>query len=188
MLRRSTVRSMIALGVALSTLVVAAQPVAAARILKETGSPAYYELYDEQVGRRGANCIYEAGSYDLDKITIRPPQMHGNHQQNTKVEWRFRIRRQRLTPGATFKTIFTSTWQADQANDAVPADDFTRRNWLAPEEPQRPLPGARRAALLVPGQRRGLRQGAVRVVQGQMDESELHQQRVLLAALLIRLS
>ncbi len=131
----STVRSMVALGMALSTLAVAAQPVAAARILEETGNPAYYELYDEMDGRRGANCIYETASFDLDKITIRAPQMHGNYPQDTKVQWRFKIRRQSLAPAATFSTIFTSSWQTDLANDAIPADDFTRRTWQAPESP-----------------------------------------------------
>ncbi len=133
--KRSKIRVLLAISVAVATMVLAVQPVAAARILKEDGNWGYYELYDEMVGRKGANCIYETGSQDLDKITIRAPLMHGDYPQNTKVEWRFKIRRNPPGPANPFSTIFTSSWQTDRANDAIPADDFTRRSWTAPESP-----------------------------------------------------
>ena len=128
-------RRAIVLGAVVLALVLGAQPVAAARILKDTGTQGYYELYDEMGGPRGANCLYKQGTYELGAISVRPPLMHGNYATKTKVQWRFKIRRQSVSPGAAFKTIYTSTWQTDKANDAIPADDFTRRKWSAPTNP-----------------------------------------------------
>lgn len=134
MLRKGRFFSMMAVAVAAALM--AAQPVAAARILVDcTGDCADYELYDEQVGRRGANCLYEAANPgELNKITVRAPQMHGlaTDPMTSRVEWRFKIRRNPPGGGNTFNTIFTSSWQKDQANDQF-VGDFTRRPWTAPE-------------------------------------------------------
>jgi hypothetical protein len=123
------------MSLAMAATALGVQPVAAARILKDTGTQGYYELYDEMGGPRGATCSYEQASHDLNVMRIKPPLMHGYYSNQTPVEWRFKIRRQAVTPGATFNVIYTSPWQSDTANDAIPANGFTNRAWTAPENP-----------------------------------------------------
>jgi hypothetical protein len=135
MKRRSRLSVVLAMSLALGASALGVQPVAAARILKDTGTQGYYELYDEMGGPRGATCSYEKVTFDLDKMRIKPPLMHGYYPTPSQVQWRFKIRRQSLTPGATFKVFYTSSWQTDTADDAIPANGFTTRAWSAPEDP-----------------------------------------------------
>ena len=139
-MRRRLLSSALAMSFALATLLVVAQPVAAERILVDcTNICGYYELYDSMNDRRGANCLYEAsGNGDLDKITVRPPLMHGNYSNKTKVEWRFKVRRNAPGGSNTFVVYYTSSWQSALADDAIPAypgHGFYRRTWIAPENP-----------------------------------------------------
>lgn len=137
--RARAIRVALAVGLALLSALAAVQPAAAARILLDcTGDCADYELYDEMGSRHGANCLYETATpHELDKITVRPPQMHGlaTAPNDSKVEWRFKIRRD--PPGAgTLDVIHTSSWQTSVANDqevANAGDGFSRRTWVAPE-------------------------------------------------------
>jgi hypothetical protein len=140
-MRSSSMRVIVAMALALATGILAAQPVAAARHLYTTGDIGSFDEFnfrDYDDGPYGANCIYETGSSDdLERITVRAPiNVHGlaTHPNWSKVEWRFKIRRNSPGPG-TFQTIFTSSWQTDLANDQYVADDFTRRPWIAPANP-----------------------------------------------------
>lgn len=137
--RRPTLRFLTALAIALSSLAVIAAPVAAETVLVNcNGTCGYWEVYDTgPSGMKGAVCVYEKPGYDLDKMTIRPPLMHGNYSTKTKVGWRYKIRRADVNVG-TFHTIYTSSWQTTLANDSIPARDghgFARRAWTAPENP-----------------------------------------------------
>lgn len=140
MKRRPTLRFLIAFGFALSSLAVIAAPAMAETVIEGcSGSCGYWEVYDTgPTGMKGAVCVYETGSsHDLDKITIRPPLMHGNYSTKTKVGWRYKIRRADVNVG-TFHTIYTSSWQTAMANDSIPAYGghwFSRRAWTAPENP-----------------------------------------------------
>jgi hypothetical protein len=134
---RFSLRASVTLLIALSAVIVLASPVSAlTELVACNGTCGYSEEYDEEVGRRGANCFYETGSIHLDKITVRPPLMHGNYPQDTKVEWRFKILRR--PPLGSFSRIYTSSWQSAKANDSTPAyagNGFSRRTWTAPENP-----------------------------------------------------
>ncbi|MEO7119222.1 MAG: hypothetical protein ABIZ34_09660, partial [Candidatus Limnocylindrales bacterium] len=73
--------------------------------------------------------------HDLNKITVRPPQnVHGNYSNYTKVEWRFKVQRDAMY-SANWALIYTSSWQSDTANDQLPANGFSRRPWVAGENP-----------------------------------------------------
>ena len=120
--------------VAVGTLVV---PASATTIITEcNGTCGYYEIGDAGPPY-GANCQYEKVSYDLDKMSVRPPLMHGPYAQKTKVRWLFRIFRM-PSGGGSWKQIYQSSWQNAMANDAIPAyagSGFSRRTWTAPESP-----------------------------------------------------
>lgn len=63
--------------------------------------------------------------------------MHGNYSNKTKVAWRYKIRRA-STGGGSFGTIYTSSWQTAMANETNPVsagDGFSRRAWMAGENP-----------------------------------------------------
>jgi hypothetical protein len=139
-MRRRLLSAALGFSLALGTLLAVAQPVGAARILVDcTGTCGYYELYDEQTGKKGANCLYKSASPgELDAITVRPPLMHGNYPTKTKVEWRFRIRHKSSGGIDPFVKIYTSSWQSALADDAIPAypgHGFSRRAWNAPSSP-----------------------------------------------------
>ncbi len=134
-------RLMLGLAFAISSLAVTVTPAAAETVLKDcVGTCGYWEVSDTgPSGPKGAVCVYETGgSHDLDRITVRPPLMHGNYANKTTVKWRFKVRRQAVSPGATFHTIYTSSWQSAQASETVPAyagHGFARRAWMVPESP-----------------------------------------------------
>jgi len=129
-----SIRTSVALSCALLALLLGVQPAAAAVIINETGRVGSYQLNDFQVGQRGANCTYESNSFDLDNISVRAPFVHGDYQQMTWVGWEFRIQRDAPPFDGAFGTIFKSAIEKSRANDEFIAD-FSRRKWIAPENP-----------------------------------------------------
>lgn len=137
MINRSALRITFALVFAISAVAGFAAPAAAETVITAcNGTCGYYEIGDGGPPY-GANCQYEAGSYDLDKISVRPPLMHGPWSNNTKVRWKFRIFRS-TNFGSSWSQIYQSSWQNAMANDMIPAragHGFSRRTWTAPESP-----------------------------------------------------
>jgi hypothetical protein len=132
-------RITIALASALLVGAVVATPAAGAIIIEGcSGTCGYWEVKDTgPTGPKGAVCGYEKISYDLDFISVRPPLMHGNYSNKSKVAWRYKVRRA-TTSGGSYSTFYTSTWQTAMANNAIPAyagQGFSRRYWWAPENP-----------------------------------------------------
>jgi hypothetical protein len=132
-------RFVAALGFALVVGTVIAAPAAGATIIEGCyGTCGYWEVSDTgPTGPKGAVCGYEKGSYDLDFISVRPPLMHGNYSNKTKVAWRYKVRRA-PSGGGSYSTFYTSTWQTAMANTSIPAyagHGFSRRYWYAPENP-----------------------------------------------------
>ena len=136
MTQRSLTRAVLALAFAISSMVVMALPAAAGAVC--SGTCGSWQVDDGSTGRKGANGIYATSSpYELNKITVRPPLMHGNYSFNTKVGWRFKIQRKPVSSGS-WNTIYTSSYQTAQADDAIPAyagHGFSRRSWSAPNNP-----------------------------------------------------
>ena len=137
MTRVRPTRLLIALCFALTSVGVFAVPASAETpITVCNGTCGYYEIGDGGPPY-GANCQYEKVSYALDKISVRPPLMHGPYSQKTKVRWLFRIFRM-PSGGGAWSQIHQSTWQNAMASDAIPAragSGFSRRTWTAPENP-----------------------------------------------------
>jgi hypothetical protein len=135
MRRASGVHLRLALVIGVVAAIAAVQPASAYVVVSQSGNISDYEIGDEQNGQRGANCIYETqGVGELNKITVRAPKnVHGDFNNNTWVGWRFRIQRSQVGGGGPWSTYFTSSVQKDRANNAIPADGFTRRAWVAPE-------------------------------------------------------
>jgi len=132
-------RFILALGMAVTAVGAFVLPAAAETILIECdGTCGYYEVKDMgPTGPKGAVCVYEKPGYDLDEITVRPPLMHGYYDTKTKVAWRFKIRRSN-TSGGAYSTIYTSSWQYAMASNTNPVsagDGFSRRAWMAGENP-----------------------------------------------------
>jgi len=118
--------------------VVAAPAMAETTIVACNGTCGYYQVTDMDPGGKGAVCVYQTSyPYELNKITVRPPLMHGNYSTKTKVGWRFNVLRKNVN-GGTWSSIYTSTYQTALANDAIPAyagHGFSRRAWTAPAHP-----------------------------------------------------
>jgi len=131
---------LIALAFAFGTLAVVVPAASADIVLTQcSGTCGYWEVADSGPSRmKGAVCIYaNSGSAPLDEITVRPPLMHGNYSNKTKVGWRFKIQRE-APSGATFNTIFTSAYQTAKADDQIPAyagHGFSRGAWIASSTP-----------------------------------------------------
>lgn len=139
MARTMRLRLLVALCFALTSVAAFAAPASAETVTSPcSGTCGYWEVYDGSTGRKGANGIYGTSyPYKLNKITVRPPLMHGAHPSNSQVGWRFKVQR-RPVGGGTWSTIYTSTYQTAQANDAIPAyagNGFSRRSWNAPNNP-----------------------------------------------------
>ena len=137
---RSQLRVVIALAFALTAVSALASPAAAEIVLDQcTGTCGYWQVTDMQVGGKGADCVYinSMVAPNLKQITVRPPLMHGNYANKTKVSWRFKI--QREPPSSmSFNTLYTSSWQTAKADDSIPAyagHGFARRSWSAPSNP-----------------------------------------------------
>ncbi|MEO6350247.1 MAG: hypothetical protein ABIP53_06315 [Candidatus Limnocylindrales bacterium] len=137
MVNRLFLRVVLTLVFALTAAGAIAGPAAAETIIQAcNGTCGYYEIRDGGPPY-GANCIYEHASHDLDKISVRPPLMHGPWSYKTKVRWLFRIFRS-ASMGGSWSQIYQSSWQNAMANDSIPAyagQGFSRRTWTAPESP-----------------------------------------------------
>ena len=147
MLRTSRFRMVFALVFAVAAGAVGAAPAMAETQLhgctRNSGSSAMgacsdWEVYDASVGKKGAVCVYASSyPYKLNRITVRPPLMHGAYTQKSKVGWRFIVQRM-SNGGGSWNSIFTSSYQTALANDAIPAyvgHGFSRRAWSAPSNP-----------------------------------------------------
>src|SRR4051812_20590053 len=132
---------------AFSALAVIGSPALAATVTRDcyngpTGTSmgvcGYWEVYDNSVGKKGAVCVYDYSSpYYLNRITIRPPLMHGYYSYKTKVGWRFIVQTM-PTGGGSWHNDYTSSWQTAKANDSIPAyvnHGFSRRAWPAATNP-----------------------------------------------------
>lgn len=133
------VRLLLALCFALTSVAAFAAPASAETILSPcSGNCGSWEVYDGDVGKKGANGIYATNyPYELNKITVRAPLMHGDHPTKSQVGWRFKIQRMPVG-GGSWSTRYTSTYQTAQADDAIPAysgHGFSRRSWFAPNDP-----------------------------------------------------
>lgn len=135
MINRSRLRFALAITFAISAVGILAGPAAAETTLVNcNGKCGSYQIRDGGPPY-GANCIYEKVSYDLDSMSVRPPLMHGYYPNKTPVRWRFKILHQ-STNGGAWSLVYTSSYQAAMADDAVPAyagHGFSRRSWTAPE-------------------------------------------------------
>ena len=132
-------RFLVAVTFAISSLAVLAAPAAAETVLIScSGKCGYYEVYDHDVGQKGAVCVYASSyPYKLNEITVRPPLTHGYYSYKTKVGWSFRIQRKSVN-GGSWHTYFVSSFQTAQADDSIPAyagHGFSRRAWSAPANP-----------------------------------------------------
>lgn len=140
MRRTSGLRILVAMAFALSSLVVMAAPAAAEIVLIPcNGTCGYYEVKDQgPTGPKGAVCVYSNSTgAPLREMTVRPPLMHGNYPNKTKIGWRFKIQRE-APSSLNFNTIYTSSYQTALADDAIPAyagHGFSRRAWRAPSNP-----------------------------------------------------
>lgn len=139
MASRYRLRLVLALCVALTSVAAFALPASAETILSAcSGTCGDWQVGDGEMGQKGSNGIYGTSfPYELNKITVRPPLMHGNYSANSQVAWRFRIQRMPVGGGA-WATRYTSTYQKAQADDAIPAyagNGFSRRSWSAPNVP-----------------------------------------------------
>lgn len=136
---RTQFRIVVALAFALIAVGSLASPAAAEIVIVQCqGTCGYYQVTDGMTGGKGAVCVYKTGlAPNLKEITVRPPLMHGNYPQKTKVGWRFKIQRS-PSGGGSFSTIYTSMYQTAKADDSIPAyagHGFARRGWQAPANP-----------------------------------------------------
>lgn len=130
----------LALAPAALAVLLVAQPALAEVVLKESGNYGPYEVYDQSAPRRGANCIYETGSHDLDSISVRGP--HNVHSSNNlptsqlqKVGWRYVIQRQVPRVVGPWSDYFKSSWVYEMVDGNTNPGQFARRSWIAPENP-----------------------------------------------------
>src|SRR3954451_6109212 len=140
MLKRGTSRGVLAIIFAVAGLAVVTAPAMAETVLVGcTGTCGYYPGTDTgPAGGKGAVCVYQTSyPYEVNKMTVRPPLMHGDYAAKTKVGWRFDVQRKNVN-GGSWSTIYNSTYQTALANNAIPAyagHGFSRRAWSAPAHP-----------------------------------------------------
>jgi hypothetical protein len=131
--RGSSLRLVLGIVFAMSALGVVAAPAAAETVLQSCqGTCGAWQVDDAAAPRRGASCFYGTSyPYKLKSISVRPPLMHGNYSNKTKVGWRYLIQRKSISSGG-WNTVYTSGFQTAKANDAIPAYDghgFSRRSY-----------------------------------------------------------
>jgi hypothetical protein len=124
-------------GLALAMLgaMVTTAPVGAWDLISDDGTTGAYEIEDQQDPKRGANCLYETASKDLDKISVRGPQnVHGAHSYKQWIGYRFVIQRNAPPTGDdVFSTIPRSPILYAKADDNENPYTRPRRTWTAPE-------------------------------------------------------
>jgi len=130
---RSGLRIVLGLVFSISALAVVAAPAAAETVTQTCqGTCGDWQVDDSAAPRRGGSCFYQTSyPYNLKSMSVRPPLMHGNYSNKTKVGWRFLIQR-KSTNGGSWNTAYTSTYQTAKANDMIPAYDghgFSRRSY-----------------------------------------------------------
>jgi hypothetical protein len=112
----------------------AAGPAGAWELVSSTDPGLAYEIYDDQDDKRGANCLYESGSSDLDRITIRGPQnVHGVGPKLQWIGYRYIIQRDAPPTGDGFVAIYKSPILYAKADDNENPRSWARRTWTAPE-------------------------------------------------------
>jgi hypothetical protein len=128
-------RIVFVIAAAVLALAFGVQPALAATIISgPTGSTGDFDVFDTQLGLKGAKCVYEgSGDFELDKIKVRPPRVYGAYANKTWVGWRFKILRRAVN--VDWHTVYTSSIQKDRASNSIAADDFTWRTWFAPQNP-----------------------------------------------------
>jgi hypothetical protein len=129
----------VGLALALSTiLLVGVAPASAAVIVVEcNGTCGYYEITDNDMAP-GARCNYaNSFPYKLLNISTRPPLMHGNYLNNTKVGWKVRIQRKPINSGH-WAPIFISNYQTAMANEEIPAYGGQRFSRIIRNAPNNP--------------------------------------------------
>jgi hypothetical protein len=136
---RTGLRVALGLVFAMSALGAMAAPAAAEVVVKAcVGNCGYYEVYDNSTGQPGAKCTYQNSyPYKLLNVNVRPPLMHGDYSNKTKVGWRFLIQRKNIN-GNKWLVYYTSSYQTATASDSIPAyvgSGFSRRKWNAPNNP-----------------------------------------------------
>ena len=139
MARGTRWRLLVALSLALAGSTLIAGPASAEQILTQcSGKCGEYQYGDnEPPPQYGANCIYETASYDLDKMSGRPPIVHGPFVNKSKVAWRIKILRSNNF-GSSWTTEYISGWDYAMASQTIAAyagRGFARITYSAPENP-----------------------------------------------------
>lgn len=113
---------------------IGAAPAGAWDVIDDRGNTTSYEIIDDQ-DMRGANCIYEKGSKDLDRISIRGPKyVHGAHPYLQWISYRYFIQRNPEPTGdGIFTTIHKSPKLYAKADENENPKSWPRRTWTAPE-------------------------------------------------------
>lgn len=121
-----------AVGAALSTLLLGSQPVLAAEEVKDVGRTGYSEIQDP-----GGVCRYNTGNSKLWFINVYyPSSVHSDYPPPGKdwVGWRAKILRS-TNSGASWQGVWLGPVQKAKANDQVPAQGFSNERWNAPATP-----------------------------------------------------
>lgn len=110
-------------------------PTGAWDLITDSGTPGAYEILDEPVVKRGANCQYETASKDLDRISVRGPlNVHGAHSYLQWIGYRYIIQRNSPPTGdQAFSTIHKSPIRYAKADENENPKSWNRRTWTAPE-------------------------------------------------------
>jgi hypothetical protein len=129
-----TLRTVGAVGAALVAFALAVGPASAETVKSTSGNIGPYEIFDTS-STPGANCLYETASFDLDRISVRPPaHVHSYGSSSQWVGWRYVIGRDAHQNGY-WKTYYQSPIVKQYVNDNTNPSSFARRTWIAPEHP-----------------------------------------------------
>jgi len=99
---RSGLRLVMGLVLSMSALAVLAAPAAAETVTQSCqGNCGDWQVDDAAAPRRGGSCFYATSyPYKLKSMSVRPPLMHGDYGNKTKVDWRLVIQRKSVGGGA----------------------------------------------------------------------------------------
>ena len=135
---RRTLRTVAIVSTAVLGGAIASVPANAWDVIGDTGTTGAYEIVDDQPDSWGANCVYETGSKDLDKISIRGPQnVHGASVSRRWIGYRYIIQRNSPPTGdLVYSTIYRSPILYAKADDNENPKSWSRRSSGPP--PSRP--------------------------------------------------
>jgi hypothetical protein len=121
--------------IAVLASLVAVAPAGAWELITDEGTTGGYTIDDEQAPRRGANCLYESASKDLDSITVRGPRfVHGVGPSMQWIGYRFLVQRNAPpTDDEVYQTVYKSPILYARADDNENPHSWPRRTWVAPE-------------------------------------------------------